>query len=153
MANVPVQQDFQCSCPKGPCFNCRKMGHFAKDCHSNPSSNINYMDTVDNNMQYVPQPNTTSHANVAQLKAQIDALSTEDNDALIEAMIVTAFYPSLIRSALVRQTQTSNVFISNRKSMTIRTFLHMRSKRAEAITLLDSGATENFMNLEYTKYL
>jgi hypothetical protein len=37
--------------------------------------------------------------------------------------------------------------------MTIRTFLHSRSKRADAVTLLDSGATENFMNLEYAKYL
>jgi hypothetical protein len=62
------------------------MGHFAKDCHSNPSSNINYMDTVDDDMQYVPQPSITPHANVAQLKVQIDALSSKDNDALIEAM-------------------------------------------------------------------
>jgi hypothetical protein len=37
--------------------------------------------------------------------------------------------------------------------MTIHTFLHSRSKRANAVALLDSGATENFMNLEYTKYL
>jgi hypothetical protein len=37
--------------------------------------------------------------------------------------------------------------------MTIRTFLHTRSKRAEAIALLDSGAMENFMNLDYAKYL
>jgi hypothetical protein len=37
--------------------------------------------------------------------------------------------------------------------MTIRTFLHSRSKRADAVALLDSGATKNFMNLEYTKYL
>jgi hypothetical protein len=37
--------------------------------------------------------------------------------------------------------------------MTIRTFLHSRSKRAKAVTLLNSGATENFMNLEYAKYL
>ena len=37
--------------------------------------------------------------------------------------------------------------------MTIRTFIHSRSKRAEAITLLDSGAMENFMNLEYAKFL
>jgi hypothetical protein len=29
----------------------------------------------------------------------------------------------------------------------------MRLKRAEAITLLDSGVTENFMNLDYAKYL
>jgi hypothetical protein len=37
--------------------------------------------------------------------------------------------------------------------MTIHTFLHSRLKRADAVALLDSGATENFMNLEYTKYL
>jgi Zinc knuckle len=85
VANMPVQQNY-CQCPKGPCFNCRKIGHFTKDCRSNPSSNINYMDTVDDDMQYVPQPNITPRTNVAWLKAQIDALSTEDNDAPIEAM-------------------------------------------------------------------
>jgi hypothetical protein len=44
------------------------------------------MDAVDNNMQHVSQPNITPRTNVAHLKAQINALSTEDNDALIEAM-------------------------------------------------------------------
>jgi hypothetical protein len=62
------------------------MGHFAKDCCSNPSSNISYMDMMDDNMQNVPQLNITPRTNITQLKAQIDALSTEDNDALIEAM-------------------------------------------------------------------
>jgi hypothetical protein len=37
--------------------------------------------------------------------------------------------------------------------MTICTFIHSKSRRAETIALLDSGATENFMNLEYAKYL
>jgi hypothetical protein len=37
--------------------------------------------------------------------------------------------------------------------MTICTFIHSKSKRAETIALLDSGAMENFMNLEYAKYL
>jgi hypothetical protein len=37
--------------------------------------------------------------------------------------------------------------------MTLRVFMHLRSKRAETIGLLDSGATENFMSLEYAKYL
>jgi len=37
--------------------------------------------------------------------------------------------------------------------MTLRVFMHSRSKRAETIALLDSGTTENFMSLEYTKYL
>jgi hypothetical protein len=62
------------------------MGHFAKDCRSNPSSNISYMDTEDNDMQNIPQPNITPRTNIAHLKAQIDTLSEKDNDALIEAM-------------------------------------------------------------------
>ena len=32
-------------------------------------------------------------------------------------------------------------------------FLHSKSKRAETVALLDSGATENFMSLDYAKYL
>jgi hypothetical protein len=44
------------------------------------------MDTVDDNMQHVPQLNITPCTNVAHLKAQSDALSVEDNDALIDAM-------------------------------------------------------------------
>jgi len=31
--------------------------------------------------------------------------------------------------------------------------MHSKSKRADTIALLDSGATENFMSLQYTKYL
>ena len=35
--------------------------------------------------------------------------------------------------------------------MTLRVFIHSRSKRAEAVALLDSGATENFMNIRYAQ--
>jgi hypothetical protein len=37
--------------------------------------------------------------------------------------------------------------------MTVRTYLHSNQKRAEAVALLDSGATENFMNLDYAKWM
>ncbi len=37
--------------------------------------------------------------------------------------------------------------------MTVRVFIHSSSKRAETISLLDSGATENFLNLDYAKWL
>jgi hypothetical protein len=37
--------------------------------------------------------------------------------------------------------------------MTVRFFAHTKSKRAEALALVDSGATENFMNLDYAHYL
>jgi hypothetical protein len=37
--------------------------------------------------------------------------------------------------------------------MTLHIFLHSKSKRAETVALLNSGATENFMSLDYAKYL
>jgi hypothetical protein len=37
--------------------------------------------------------------------------------------------------------------------MTVRFFIHSIAKRAETIALVDSGATENFMNLTYAKWL
>ncbi len=37
--------------------------------------------------------------------------------------------------------------------MTVRVFIHSNSKRAETISLLDLGATENFLNLDYAKWL
>ena len=37
--------------------------------------------------------------------------------------------------------------------MTLCVFMHSKSKRANTIALLDSGATENFMSLQYAKYL
>jgi hypothetical protein len=37
--------------------------------------------------------------------------------------------------------------------MTLCIYLHMKFKRAKTITLLDLGAMENFMSLDYAKYL
>jgi len=37
--------------------------------------------------------------------------------------------------------------------MTLHVYLHLRSKRAKSIALLNSGVTENFMSLDYAQYL
>ncbi len=37
--------------------------------------------------------------------------------------------------------------------MTVRVFIHSAAKRAETISLLDLGATKNFLNFEYAKWL
>lgn len=43
--------------------------------------------------------------------------------------------------------------MSQWKSMTLRLFIHLCCKRAETTALVDSGATENFINLEYARWL
>ena len=35
--------------------------------------------------------------------------------------------------------------------MMLHIFIHSRSKRAKTVALLDSGATENFMNFSYAQ--
>jgi hypothetical protein len=37
--------------------------------------------------------------------------------------------------------------------MTVQCYLHSIAKRAKVVTLVDSGATENFLYLAYTKWL
>jgi len=51
------------------------------------------------------------------------------------------------------RTDTSDIFISARKSMTVHTYIHTIAKHAEMVALLDSGATENFLNLTYARWL
>jgi len=75
----------QC-CPKGPCFNCGIMGHFAADCRKQKMTHVNYMDYQDPEMNEVPGPTIQPRANVAQLKAQLDTLNAQENDALIGLM-------------------------------------------------------------------
>jgi hypothetical protein len=54
---------------------------------------------------------------------------------------------------LIRQSSNSNVYILARKSMTVCFYTHSIVKRAKGVALVDSGATENFMNLQYAKWL
>ena len=62
------------------------------------------------------------------------------------------FSHSLIRLAIIRHS-SDKVYVSARKSMTIQFYIQSITKRAEATALLDSGATENFMNLGYARWL
>jgi hypothetical protein len=56
----------------------------------------------------------------------------------------------LAHTARLRRTITDDqVYMSARKSMTVRFYTHSAKKRAEGIALINSGTTENFMNLNY----
>jgi hypothetical protein len=56
------------------------------------------------------------------------------------------FLNALICAAWIRSGTDDRVYLSLRKSMTIKAYIHTASKRAEIETLLDSGATENFIS-------
>ncbi len=45
------------------------------------------------------------------------------------------------------------IYMSAQRSMTVRFYTHSAKKRAEGIALVDSGATKNFMNLNYARWL
>jgi hypothetical protein len=45
------------------------------------------------------------------------------------------------------------VYILARKSMTVHFYTHSIVKTAKGVALVDSGATENFMNLQYAQWL
>src|SRR5712671_3592873 len=51
----------------------------------------------------------------------------------------------LTHTTQLRKT-SDNVYMSNRKSMNLRAYIHTAHRRMEAPALLDSGATENFMS-------
>ena len=58
----------------------------------------------------------------------------------------------LVKTALLRAAGT-DVYISACKLMTVWFYIHSIAKRTKAVALVDSGATENFMNLTYAKWL
>jgi len=58
----------------------------------------------------------------------------------------------LTHAAQLRKT-SDNVYMSNRKSMNLRAYVHAAHRRTETPALLDSGATENFISLTYAKWL
>ena len=66
---------------------------------------------------------------------------------------VTGFSDCLINLALIRAISSECVYLSNHQSMSIKVYFHMSSKRAETSTLLDSGATRNFINHQYVQQL
>jgi len=55
----------------------------------------------------------------------------------------------LVHTAWLRKTSDC-IYMSNRKSMSLKAYIHTAHRRTEAPTLLDLGATKNFMNLIVT---
>jgi len=100
------------------------------DLPTRPTKSVTFSLPEDRPM--TPKPESPSH----------DAEDSENDEA--DAHLTYA--------AQLRKT-SDNVYMSNRKSMNLKTYIHAAHRRTEAPALLDSGATENFMSLMYAKWL
>jgi hypothetical protein len=98
-----------------------------------------------------PKPPKTMEEKIEEILAMMQQMTPEEKRQTIATIDLDKPGNVALRFALINQ--TSDVYISARKSMTIRTHVHSRSKRQEPQALLDSGATENFINLTYGKWL
>ena len=63
------------------------------------------------------------------------------------------FFRGLIHVAWIRRMGSDRMYFSIQKSMQLHIFIHLSQKRAKMTALLDSGATENFISMQYAKEL
>jgi hypothetical protein len=107
----------------------------------------------DDSISQVPFSQASTAPMVEELTVYLQALMAEDRQTLDKPLPYPRFSIGLINLALIRASHSDDVFVSNRKSMTVRLFLHLSQKRAKALALLDLGATENSMSLNYARWL
>ncbi len=76
----------QTSDPRGACFKCRQMGHFARNCpRRRRQENINLLDCKNDDSIDIP-PMPLLRDNVASVKQQLTSMTEQERDALAKEM-------------------------------------------------------------------
>ena len=129
------------------CFHCKQEGHIAHNCPTRKRQT-----KVANLLDIEEEEPSTPHSPIEDIHTRLASLTIVQQNQLAKDMSIQENpLHWLLQSALLRQNQDEDVYISARKSMTVCFYIHSNTKREERVALLDSGATENFMNLSYAK--
>ena len=149
---------------KGNCFKCGQHGHFARNCpQERRKTRTNAVQNWRANNGQPPIKEQEGHeenkpSRVKTAVAAFTILSQEEKSTLASTIggkeaKEKNLSRSLINSAFIRALSSERVFLSNRQSMSIRVYIHTANKRVETPALLDSGATENFINHRYATHM
>jgi hypothetical protein len=122
-----------------------------------PMRTIQDESQIDDNASDLETEDDDEMEQIRRLHAHLETFDQEQTwealQNLLERNLGDANW-QLVPMARLRWTITDDwVYISARRSMTVRFYTHSAKKRAEGIALIDSGATENFMNLNYAQWL
>ena len=97
----------------------------------------------------------TTMPSIDDLCTQLEGLTLNEREEVINCLYITQGepYSQLVWSAWRRKSDAEGIYLSIQKSMQLCVFIHLTHKQDEAAALLDSGATENFIQELYTQQL
>ena len=126
----------------------------------NPSMSLNsptQQNTTGGIQINCPSPSIvdTTTPSINDLCTQLESLTINEREEVINCLCIAWGEPfsQLVQSAWRRKSNAEGIYLSIWKSMQLHVFIHLTYKQDEAAALLDSGATENFIQELYTQQL
>ena len=97
----------------------------------------------------------TTAPSIDDLCTQLENLTINEREEVINHLHITQGepYSQLVQSAWRKRNDAEGIYLSIWKSMQLHVFIHLAYKQDEAAALLDSGATENFIQESYAQQL
>ena len=121
---------------EGRCFKCQKIGHLKKDCPE-------WKNTAKKPLARIAKEGETKESH--KVARTIKSMDDQEREDLLDAMIKeNVFSESTALVVAARALSTRRMFISKQNALTIKLVLKTTQKTEEA--LIDSGATENFLD-------
>src|SRR5712672_4257639 len=121
---------------EGRCFKCQKIGHLKKDCPE-------WKNTAKKPLARIAKEGETKESH--EVARTIKSMDDQEREDLLDAMIKeNAFSETTALVVAARALSTRRMFISKQNALTIKLVLKTTRKTEEA--LIDSGATENFLD-------